>query len=156
MTYKHFVKKNHTDKLALYPRSRNGFRAFCRDLGERFYEEEQDSKFYADVFDDVKDVPCHSDFFRYIQWHSLAFQTTWDLDIPTMIIHYENYTDSFVETKDSLLEFLEQDDVNPPPYFETGKTYREYFTTEEIEGVKKMFLKLGTDKMWAHTKHYFE
>ena len=154
LTYKHFVKRNETEKIAMYPRSKEGFRAFCKDLGDRFYEEEKATKFYRDVFDDVKNIPCHADFFRYLQWHNLAHTTTWDLRIPTMIIHYENYTDNFNQTKDMLLNFLDQDDINEPPIFETGKIYREYFTKEEIQAVSTMFSKLALDKTWDHTKHY--
>ena len=155
MAHKHFVKKNHTDKLAMYPRSRDGLRSFCKDLGDRFYKEEEASKFYRDVFDDVKNVPCHADFFRYIQWHNLAFTTTWDLDIPTHVIHYENYTNNFNQTKDMLLAFLEQDEVHEPPLFVTGKTYREYFTGEEVKAVRFMLSKLALDKTWEQIEHYF-
>ena len=145
----HFGMRNQTDKLAMYPRSREGFRAFCKDLGSRFHEKERDSKFYTDVFDEIKDIPCHADFFRWIQWHNLAFTTTWDLNIPTMILHYENYTSNFDE-------FLDQDGVNEPPLFETGKTYREYYTNGEIKSVESMFRKLALNKTWYHTKHYFD
>ena len=49
--------------------------------------------------------------------------TTWDLNIPTLILHYENYTNNFDETKDLLLGFLDQDGIHEPPLFVTGKTY---------------------------------
>ena len=72
-----------------------------------------------------------------------------------MILHYENYTDNFNQTKDMLLDFLDQDDINEPPVFVTGKTYREYYTKGEIRAVSTMFSKLALDKTWDHTKHYF-
>ena len=37
---------------------------------------------------DIQDIPCYNDFIRYIQWHNLAFTTTEDLRLPTMIIYY--------------------------------------------------------------------
>lgn len=154
-SHKLWVEKNHTDKIAKYPRSKEGFRAFCFDVGVRFYKQEKAAKFYRDVFDDVKNIPCHSDFFRYIQWHNFAFTTTRDLGMETMILHYENYTENFNQTKDHLLVFLEQDGINEPPHFETGKTYREYFTKKEIEAVSAMFSKLALEKTWDRTKHYF-
>ena len=55
-----------------------------------------------------------------------------------------------------LLEFLEQDGINEAPLFVTGKTYREYFTEEEIQAVSTMFSKLALDKTWNHVKHYFD
>lgn len=155
LTYKHFVRNNQTDMIAAYPRSREGFRAYCKDLGDRFYEEEKSTKAYSGLFDDVKDIPCHADLFMYIQWHNLAFITTWDLSIPTLIIHYENYTHSFNQTKDMLLEFLGLEGVHEPPLFETGKTYREYFTDDEVRAVANMFSQLAHSTTWAHTMHYF-
>ncbi len=139
----------------MYPRSKEGFRAFCKDLGYRFYKEEKAVRFYRDLFHDVKNIPCHADFFRYIQCHNLAFTTTWGFGLPTMILHYENYTNNFNQTKNKLLDFLHQDGIHEPPHFETGKTYREYFTQEEIQAVSAMFSKLALDKTWYHTKHYF-
>lgn len=93
---------------------------------------------------------------RFVQWHNLAFITTFDLQVPTMVVHYENYTDNYNQTKDMLLDFLDQPQINEPPAFVTGKTYREYFTDEEIKAVSAMFAKLAMDATWLHTKHYFD
>jgi len=156
LAYKHLVSSNGTETIDnMYPRSREGFRAFCKDMGERHYLEEESSMFYVAVFEIVKNVPCHADFFRYIQWHNLAFATTWDLGIPTMVINYENYTNNFDETKERLLNFLDQEARYEPPPFEDGKTYREYFNEDEIRAVSAMFSQLAIGKTWDHTKHYF-
>merc|ERR1712194_227748 len=117
--------------------------------------DEQESRFYEDVFDEARNVPCHADFFRYIQWHNLAFTTTWNLRIPTMILHYENYTYDLGQTQQALLDFLEQEGVHEPPLFINGKTYREYFTEAEIQAVSAMFSTLAMAKTLEHTKHYF-
>ncbi len=142
-------QKNKAD----YPNTRDGFRNYCDDLGKKERAREQASLFYEDVFD--LDIPCRADFYRYIQWHNLAFTTTWDMGIPTLIIHYENYTNNFNETKQDLLDFLEQDEVNDPPVFVTGKTYRHYYTKEEIDAVSTLFRKLALRQTWESTKHYF-
>jgi hypothetical protein len=55
-----------------------------------------------------------------------------------------------------LLEFLDQDDLYESPLFETGKSYRDYYTGEEIRKVSSMFAKLSLSETWAHTKHYFD
>lgn len=109
--------------------------------------------FFEDVLD--LDIPCQADFYRYIQWHNLAFTTTWDLGIPTLVVHYESYTNNFNETKNDLLEFLEQDEVNDAPTFITGKTYRDYYTPNEIDAVSRMFDRLALRETSMHTKHYF-
>ena len=156
LAHNKFAKRNEAANLAKYQKTRDGFRAFCNDFVDRFRNAEKESTYYSDVFEVVKDIPCHADFFRFVQWHNLAFTTTWDLGIPTMIVHYENYTSNFNQTKDMLLEFLDQDNNNEPPEFITGKTYREYFTEEEVVAVSELFSTLALDKTWNHTKHYFE
>jgi hypothetical protein len=55
-----------------------------------------------------------------------------------------------------LLDFLEQDEIHEPPLFETGKSYREYYTDEEVQRVSQMFTKLALSETWTHTKHYFD
>ena len=116
--------KNESETLARYPSTRDGFRKFCHDLGRKWtVKEEEESLIYSDLFEWIKDVPCHSDFFRYIQWHNLAFATTAELGIPSMVLHYENYSSDFNKTKEELLRFLYQDEVNPPPSFIAGKTF---------------------------------
>ena len=154
--YKNLVKKNRTDHIVAYPRTKEGFRKFCIDEGDRFYKEEKQSKFYTDLFEVAKNVPCHADFFRYIQWHNLAFITVWDLNIPSIIVHYENYTHNFNQTKDALLDFLGQDGVYDAPEFVTGKTYRDYYTAEEIDAVHILFTKLALEKTMMNTRHYFD
>ena len=156
---KEYVRTNQTEKIAMYPSSKEGFRAFCKHMDKQFierehYKEEVAAEVFEDLIGIVKHVPCHADFFRYIQWHNHAFATTRDLNLPTMILHYENYTTNFNETTDMLLEFLDKDCVNEPPLFVTGKTYREYFTEKEIVAVSVMFSKLGSNETWDHTEHY--
>ena len=138
---------------AHYPNSREGFRQFCDDLGKIEKAQKQARIFFEDVLD--LDIPCKADFYRYIQWHNMAFTTTWNLGIPTLVVHYESYTTSLNETKDALLEFLEQDEVADAPPFVTGKTYREYYTADEIDAVSKMAERLALRETWQHTKHYF-
>ena len=156
LRHNRYMKRNDTDSLEKYPTSREGFRAFCSHLSELYADEEEASRFYQDVIDVIRNVPCHADFFRYIQWHNLAFITTWDLQIPTLIIHYENYTVNFNQTKNLLIEFLEQAENNESPHFETGKTYRDYFSKDEISAISKMFTTIALDKTWQYTRHYFD
>mmetsp|Transcript_5953 Transcript_5953/g.12210 ORF Transcript_5953/g.12210 Transcript_5953/m.12210 type:complete len:416 (+) Transcript_5953:190-1437(+) len=156
LAHKHSERRKELKFLAKYPKSKEGFRDFCKDIGMEFRSEEKHSKFFDDFFDEVKNVPCYADFFKYLQWHNLAFTTTWDLGIPTMILHYENYTYNFNGTKDSLLEFLEQEDNHDPPDFIRGKTYRHYFSKEEVQAVFSMLSKVALQETWIHTKHYFD
>ena len=141
---------------AHYPNTREGFRQFCDDLGKIELVEKAQKQAHVFV-EDVADlvIPCKADFYRYIQWHNMAFTTTWNLGIPTLVVHYENYATSLNETKDALLEFLEQDEVADAPPFVKGKTYRDYYTADEIDAVSEMTERLALRESWQHTKHYF-
>jgi hypothetical protein len=139
---------------AHYPNSVEGFRQFCDDLGKIETAHKQSHVFFEDVLD--LDIPCKADFYRYIQWHNMAFTTTWNLAIPTLVVHYESYTTNLNETKDALLEFLEQDEVADAPPFVTGKTYRDYYTADEIDAVSKMTERLALRETWQYMEHYFE
>lgn len=154
LSYRRFANKNHTERMKMYPKSREGFRSWCWDLGERFNKDEQGSRFYEHL-DDVKDIPCHADFFRWIQWHNHALTTTWDMALPTLVMYYENYTTAFEETKNTLLDFLEQKQVHEPPPFVTGKTYRDYFTEDEVKAIVVMLRKLAMEGVWNLISHYF-
>ncbi|KAL7490442.1 hypothetical protein ACHAWT_000033, partial [Skeletonema menzelii] len=143
--------------LTKYPKTRDGFRNYCHDLGEKYRAKEKKYGIYKhDMFDLIKDVPCYSEFFRYIKWHDLAFSTTSDLGIPSMTIFYEDYANNFNKTKDNLLQFLQQDEVYDPPSFVAGKTYRHYYTEEEIDAVSIMFNKLSNQETRESTKLYFK
>lgn len=156
LTHDTFVKENQTNMTAKYTRTKAGFRSFCTYMGKSFHEEGMLHEFYHDLFEEFYSIPCFNDFFRYIQWHNLAFTTTEDLRLPTMIIHYENYTTNFDQTEDALLDFLDLDKVHEPPLFQDGKSYRGYFTEEEIQDVSRMFSKLALEKTWDKTRHYFD
>ena len=150
----HLERKTLAQKnKAHYPNTREGFREFCDDLGRLEEVQYQAYSFFGDVLD--LDIPCQADFYRYIQWHNMAFTISWDQEIPTLVIHYESYTTKLNETKNALLEFLGQDEVADAPPFITGKTYRDYYTEEEIEAVSKMTERLALRETWQHTKHYF-
>jgi hypothetical protein len=154
----HLQRNKFSQKLMdKYPNTPEGFRDYCNnDLGKKYRAKETSFSPFKEICDSIKNVPCHSDFFRYIQWHNLAFEATAKQNLPTMTIHYERFTDNFNKTKDDLLKFLEQREVNEPPTFITGKTYRNYYTDKDIAAVKLIFSKLAQKDTWDQTKQYFD
>jgi len=143
-------------KETLYSLDEEGFRTMCRELDAKMKDDIWRRPFYLDVKDLAKVIPCSSDFFRWTQWHNLAQITTDDLELSTLVLHYEKYTDNFNETVDALHNFLWLDKKNEAPEFITGKTYREYFTKDERNAVKEMVEKLATKKTWDNVHHYFQ
>jgi len=94
-----------------------GFHAYCEYI---------DSK-YADAFAEwntegvlelARKVPCHTEFFKYIQFHNLGFRVTREiLEIPTLVINFEHFQHHLDVTVTRLLRFLELPRVNNPPDF---------------------------------------
>lgn len=60
-------------------------------------------------------VPCHAEFYRYVEWHNNAFIVTPD-NIPSMIFYYEDYSTRFDDLTEDLLEFIELEQKGTAPF----------------------------------------
>jgi hypothetical protein len=149
------MKINNTEKLARFPESRQGFRSFCRYMDDK-WKDEVEGWWLTDEIGIMRNIPCRDDFFRYIVWHNLAFDATDNkMDIPTYILHYEDYSERFNETVTGLLNFLDLQQENDPYPFHKGHTYLDYFTPEEKEAVKQAMKIISIDQTWHFIQHYF-
>lgn len=115
-------------------------------LGRRFFDEKLQSF--------KEQIPCFPDFYRYTAWHNLAIQTVYELRIPTLILYYEQYESGYDDTVESIVNFLDLDGASEPPKFISGKTYRTYFTTDEIGAAMSAIEELATIDTWELLKHY--
>jgi hypothetical protein len=148
-------KENDTEALAFYPDSRKGFRRFCQDQDDKFLPEVEHS--WLAQNEGMRNVLCRDDFYRYVQWHNLAIATTDDiLKLPTFILHYEDFSDSFNETLSKLLTFLDLEQVSEPYPFRKGRTYDEYFTQDERNAVKNALKASSVPQTWQNIQHYFK
>ena len=119
-------------------------------------EEEASHTLDVSILNILHGIPCHADFFRFIQWHNLAFVTTESLHIPTYVLHYELYDTRFNETVVELMNFLELPITHKVDLeFIKGKEYATYFTKEELETVKIAMEELSLSITWDNVKHYF-
>ena len=108
-------------------------------------------KYYEDV---PNNVPCVSEIFRYVQWHNHALLLTKDLNISTMILHYEDYANDLNSTAKRLFTFLEYDMVAPPPSF-FQHDYSFMYTEDERDRIKKWVQDLASRNFWKLVEHYF-
>lgn len=138
-----------------FPNDALGFRKWCNYMDGQYLASE--AKFLDNVtLDLLRNIPCHSDFYRYIQWHNLAFQVTDVMNIPAMIVHYEDYEHNFHETKDRILSFLDLKDVSYRNVtFSSGKTYGHYFTADEKRGVLNLLYHLSSAQTQKEVMRYF-
>lgn len=158
---KHMIRDNQTVAVQVrvgYEQSKEGFRSFCADLTTYYEKETKGSRFVdQSVLQMVTSVPCYLDFFRYIQWHNLAFTTTDELlNIPTHLLYYEDYERRFDETVSELLDFLHLPNNGNATVFQRGKTYVDYFTAHERELLRNGSQILSSKKTWDSIQRYFE
>ena len=155
----HLEQKRHTRVgdtawLTAHPNDKLGFQKWCagvdasNELMEARWTDPELSKA-------LEGVPCHAEFFRYIQWHNLAFTTARDIGVPTFVLHYEDYRDRFDSTLEGLLAFLELPHVKKGPAFDIGKEYAEFYTDAQREAVAGLVQELASLESWLQMKHYF-
>lgn len=149
------TKQNKTELIQRYTYDAAGFTNFCWDK-TYFHDEQSESHVDQDVLQLIQDVPCHMDLFRYIQWHNLAFIVTDDyLNLPTHIVHYEDYNSNMEATLQSLLDFLELPNTGAEYPFQSGKSYRYYFTDDQIARMRTATMMLASPLTWHYMERYF-
>lgn len=169
----------------LYPLTRQGFLDYCLGIDFLFTNNEiqyahfhdpettssdpnsgsSTSKCQSHVMTDLWMVPCHADFLRYVEWHNLAFVTTRDYQMETLVIHYDWYNPvdnprRWNQTVTGLLQFLNLPGIHPSkdsdlPPFDMDNVYDDYFTRSEKLIVRRAFEFMASPQTWEHVKEYF-
>jgi hypothetical protein len=137
-------------------RTQEGFQAWCSFLDAKFDKTDQDSLLISKhVRKLMQDVPCRAEWFRYIQWHNLAIETTQRLNLPVHVLYYENYTSDYNATVTDLFSFLELSAVKEPRTFIPGKTYRDFFDLEQFRAAERLVRSMASADCWKLLKPYF-
>lgn len=137
----------------VFPRNATGFRRWCAyDDKNLFFLKSR----YTDVRmrELMKHIPCMNEFYRYTQWHNLAFDTQRYLDLPTMVLHYHNYSQDLPATRDRILDWLELPHNGPGEPFHTGKVYRHYYSTEQRRAIREFLKESASAETWTQLKDY--
>jgi hypothetical protein len=71
------------------------------------------------------------------------------------MLHYREYNDDFHATLGSMLEFLDLPNTGAVMEFQPGKSYRNYFTAEQIAAMGNATRRLASFDTWEHLKRYF-
>lgn len=102
------------------------------------------------------DVPCHGEFFRYVQWHNFAVEIIERRNLPVLTVYYEDYAESFNQTVDEMLDFLGLTWEHDPKPFHAGKTYRDFFFENSMQhSVKHLIKDIASEKTWLVLRRYF-
>lgn len=169
-----------------YPNNSTGFQRWCRDMDKQHRSMEQHIRWIDDrVRARFRNVPCHAEFFKYVQWHNLATITvTETMKLENMVLYYEDYHEQHLpllanreklSTGTSripkrqvphfipqqvrvLMEFLQvqQPDWNALPLFEQRTYVETYFTLDQRRSVHRLVEELSTVTTWQLLEHYFK
>ena len=133
-----------------------GMLAWCSELDQHMQERMRKSPLIPNQFlEKYGKVPCHVEWFRLVQWHSLAVAVTEQMDIPIHYLYYENYTTNFNETTAELFHFLHTDAIHPTYPFRPGKSYDHFFSAQHREMAAALVRDMATPPVWNLLKHYF-
>lgn len=145
--------RGNTDFTKFFPRNATGFQRWCalEDLNKDLLA----SRFVDSTLrDKMRESMCFNEFYRYAQWHNLAFSVSQDMAIPTMLLHYHDYSDDFESTRDRILEFLELTRVDEGIEFHSGKEYRHYYTSDQKGSIYALLKELSSADTWGQIKDY--
>lgn len=136
-----------------YPKNEIGFKRWCaKDDSNRSLLSHRlvDDRLRAMMLQ----VPCFNEFFRYVQWHNLAFATTREMDVPTMLLHYQDFSTDFEGARDRVLDWLELPRVANGVKFQDGKVYRSYYSREEKRSIRDFLQAASSGETWSQLKEY--
>ena len=166
---RHYVRSNKTEWIEKHSNDAEGLQTWCKGLDEEYAT--QDQKYFsasAEVTADdgtkeniIIDAPCHGEFFKYTQWHNLVHESL-DIikqqhhDVPTLTVHYEDYTTNFNETAKEMLQFLNLELVGELRPFEPRSDYGSYFTEKQQDQVRRLIQHVASDRTWNQLKRYFD
>ena len=136
-----------------FPKNALGFRRWC-------YLDDQNRGLVRSRFVDQRlrnfmaQIPCFNEFYRYTQWHNLAFETTRAMNLPTMVLHYHEFSDNFTRARDRVIDFLGLPLVGEGINFDDGKVYSHYYTNHEKEAIRVFLEEFASTETWEQLKRY--
>ena len=138
-----------------FPNNATGFRSWCDDLDRQYHRKENKTKLISSEIKAYFDaVPCHSEFFRYTQWHNMALKVLEKLAIPSYTLYYESYESSFELTLRGILHFLELERVGKASPFIAGKAYHGYYMKTELVTTMQLIKAVSTPEVWSLVQRY--
>lgn len=145
-----------------FPDTKEGFHQWCQSVDSRF-EDEKDEKWPALVRQMSRDVPCHTEFFRYIRWQNMAHKVMTDqfLGIPVVVLHTEDFKENYLEEMGWLLNFLQIEvDESKLVRFASHKVFNldefsDYFTDDERSKIACYMKVMADQNTFRHLERYF-
>lgn len=137
------------------------FHAWCHDNDRRFVEEESQA-YSAEAVRLSATIPCHAEFFQYVQWHNNVVAMKNFLELYTHTVHYGSFRVNLEHTARHFWRFLglvEQDGVAAPlpdvPEFRFESFAADYYDDEERHAIGSFLREFASVETWLEIARYF-
>jgi hypothetical protein len=159
LSYKKFT----AEQKATYNNDAVGFQAFCAKMDTLQYKSDKEE--IQELFlrhnvngTDLVNIPCWSDFYRFVSWHNNALQVKANMHLPSITVYYEDYEgdQGWNTTVSRMLTFLKQNTSKTGKMhkFKAGKNYHDYYTVDQQKAIWKLIPKLAFVDTWQILKRY--
>lgn len=155
----HFAYKSHKAAGDLaqwgdFSYDKEGFKKWCHHWDNKFIDEEMEI-FGKEVFDKMREVPCHAEFYSYVQWHNNAFKAPEKANVPSYVVYYEEFATNLQSILNDLLKFLELPLLGRVNEFHYSGGYPAYYDNDERVKIVEFIKLVGSPKTFEALKRYF-
>ena len=134
-----------------------GFQAWCAKMDSAYETYESHTPWLDPPLLRLwKSVPCHAEFFKYIQWHDLAWDTAEHMDISMHLLRYEDYDRNWKGTVDALLSYLQLPVATwkgATPF--VIQTYDSFYTSQQKRDIEALLRNVASARIWEIVSPYF-
>merc|ERR1712232_921507 len=107
------------------------------------------------TLDYFETVPCHGEFYRYVQWHNNAYIVAQNMQVPVHVVHYRDFYDDYDKALDGILSFLKLEKVaETKSNMQLMKKF--YYSKNEEGRIKEFVQKLADPEIWPNLERYFQ
>jgi hypothetical protein len=146
------------EQMDAFQNTKDGFDAWCEYQDKKFAQPEQTFPLFSTEIKKIfKNLPCHAEWFRYIQWHNNVIRMLdEEIHVPLYRIYYEEYASrKYDKTVDGLLQFMNLSKKYDDVEFTSGHSYDSYFSSMDIKQVLKLVQTMARPKTWKLLERYF-
>ena len=151
------LSRRHAGDRAL-DNNATGFHAWCTKMDTSFTLYETHTPWLDPPLLKLwRDVPCHAEFFKYMQWHNMAWITTQSLGIPVHWLRYEDYHNNWKGTTEALSYFLDLpiSTWEDATVFEIQTYDSSYYSLTQKLAIEALLQNLASAPMWEMVRPYF-
>jgi len=156
--------RNGTAETNTFDETEYGLSAWCSYIDARFAESEEKILYRQKLRENITQVPCYSEIIRYVQWQNTAIELSRNFPVPTLVLHYEEFSDTVSQettthATQQLLDFLEVNESagaspkSSSTLFHSSK--RNLFSKHVVLSMARLTKQLASPICWEYIRRYF-